>query len=609
MPERPRKIEHAKIPESLDVMRHSASHVLAVAVHRLYPDTKFATGPTTNNGFYYDFRFTNPLSSNDLGAIEKEMEKIKGEALPFKKTEVALDEAQRMMLANDQPYKAALIDIIKTKGNTTVVDNAKSSPELQEIPDTVSLYQTGDEFVDLCRGPHVDNTSQIGVFKLDTLAAAHWRDSKGDPELTRIYGFGFENQEALDQFLEKRKLASERDHRKLGRELGLFTISEKVGPGLTLWLPNGAIVRREIEQLIYREQVKRGYQHVYSPHIGAKKLWEQSGHWDLYREKMYAPMKVENEEYLVKPMTCPIHCQMYAFEPRSYRDLPVRIGEVASVYRYEQSGELHGLMRVRAFTQDDAHLFMRPDQVVPEFIDVFNLTRLLLGKLGFNDYRIRIGVRSDTEKYLGNDDTWMEAEKQIKAAVDKTGVDYTIDAGDAAFYGPKADFLLTDALGREWQCGTVQVDFMLPERFDLTYTDKDGTEKRPVMIHRAPLGSLERFIAIMVENNGGAFPTWLAPVQTKVIPVTERHLEYAKTVAGHLQSKGVRAALEDREGTVGKKVRDAEKKKVPYILVVGDNEIGSETVSVRTRGHRESTQMEIERFTAEITQEIEEQSK
>ena len=377
----------------------------------------------------------------------------------------------------NQPYKVKLLEIIKETGKTDVIDSAETSPGEITIPETVTLYKTGNEFIDLCRGPHVSDTSEIGSFKLENISSAHWRTSKGNPELTRIYGLGFSNDNELKDYIKKRELAKERDHRKLGPELELFTFSEKVGPGLTLWLPNGATVRRVMEDYIVKEQTKRGYKHVYSPHIGNKGLWEQSGHWDLYREKMYSPMSVEDQEYLVKPMTCPIHCQMYDSKPRSYRDLPLRLAEIASVYRYEQSGELHGLMRVRAFTQDDAHIFARPEQVVGEFLRVFQFTQDLLKVFGFDKYKIRVGIRSDTEKYLGNDSVWQEAEEKIMEAVAKTDVPFVIKPGEVAFYGPKADFLLTDALGREWQCGTVQVDFMLPERFGLTYTDADGTKK------------------------------------------------------------------------------------------------------------------------------------
>lgn len=598
------QLEQLNATEKLHVMRHSASHVLAMAVLRLYPDAQLATGPAISNGFYYDFHFNTPLSSNDLPKIEQEMENIKKEALPFERVEVSIETAEKIMAELKQPYKLGLLKVIKETGDTAVVDEGDSKVKEGKIPTTVTFYKTGNEFVDLCRGPHVSDTSKVGDFSIDSLAAAHWRNSKGTPELTRIYGFGFANNQDLKEFSKKRDLAKERDHRKLGPELELFTFSEKVGPGLTLWLPKGATVRRVMEDYIVKEQTKRGYKHVYSPHIGNKGLWEQSGHWDLYREKMYSPMSVEDQEYLVKPMTCPIHCQMYDSKPRSYRDLPVRLAEVASVYRYEQSGELHGLMRVRAFTQDDAHIFARPEQVVDEFLNVFQFTQDLLKTFGFSNYKIRVGVRSDTEKYLGNDAVWQEAEEKIMQAVSKTGVEYTIKPGEAAFYGPKADFLLTDALGREWQCGTVQVDFMLPERFALTYTDSDGAKKRPVMIHRAPLGSMERFFAILLENNGGAFPTWLAPVQTVIIPISDQFIPYAREVATSLSSNEVRVEVDEINDTLNKKIRQAEKQKIPYIVVVGNKEVESETVSVRRRGNGKPESMSQDSFTSQILEDI-----
>lgn len=596
--------EELSAEKRLHIIRHSESHVLAMAVLRLFPDAQLATGPAINNGFYYDFRFNTPLSSNDLPKIQEEMEKIKKEALPFKRIEVSIAQAEEIFQSLKQPYKTTLLQVLKETGDTAVVDEGSAKAGKGEALSTVTLYRTGDEFIDLCRGPHVSDTSKIGNFSLDSLAAAHWRSSKGTPELTRIYGFGFENPQDLKEYSKKRELAKERDHRKLGPELELFTFSEKVGPGLTLWLPKGATVRRVMEDYIVKEQTKCGYQHVYSPHIGNKRLWEQSGHWDLYREKMYSPMSVEGQEYLVKPMTCPIHCQMYDSKPRSYRDLPVRLAEIASVYRYEQSGELHGLMRVRAFTQDDAHIFARPEQVVDEFIKVFKLTQDFLKVFGFDRYKIRVGVRSDTEKYLGNDTVWKEAEEKIMEAVSKTGVEYVIKAGEAAFYGPKADFLLTDALGREWQCGTVQVDFMLPERFGLTYTDADGTKKRPVMIHRAPLGSMERFFAILLENNGGAFPVWLAPIQTVVIPVSDQFVTYAKEVAQNLSSNEIRVEVAEQNDTLGKKIRQAEKQKIPYMLVVGNREEEAKTVSVRKRGGKEFSTMTQDLFTSQLQEEI-----
>lgn len=596
----------------LQAMRHSTAHVLAMAVKRLHPEALLATGPTIEDGFYYDFKFKKPIGSEDLDRIQQEMQTIKDEALPFQKVTVPIEQALDFMEKTNETYKAELISLIKETGNTEVVDGGKMASESGEIPETVTFFVTGDEFFDLCRGPHVADTSLIGEFHLkETVSSAHWRKSQGVPELTRIYGLGFATDEELKKHQQKIELAKERDHRRLGVELELFIFSEKVGQGLALWLPHGATVRKQMEKFIEEEQTKRGYSHVFSPHIGKKELWDQSGHTELYSDKMYNPITVENQEYLVKPMTCPIHCQMYNAKTHSYRDLPIRLAENAAVYRFEQSGELHGLLRVRGFTQDDAHIFATPEQVVDEFLGVFELTQFLLEKFGFSDYRIRVGIRSESEKYLGDDEIWKEAEQKILEAVDKTGVEYDIQKGEAAFYGPKADFLLKDVLGREWQCGTVQVDFMLPERLDLKFTDRDGKEKRPVMIHRAPLGSIERFFAILLENNGGAFSTWLAPVQAQVLSVSDDQLPYAKHVAEMLLSAGVRASVTKTSETLGKKIKNATKFKIPYVLVVGDNEISSNTVSVRKRGAEgkaKQQQINIEEFIDQIKAEIEAKS-
>lgn len=597
------KKENMVSPEKLQLMRHSASHVLALAVQRLFPDAKMATGPAISNGFYYDFNFSKPPDAKDLKRIETEVEKIKKEKILFVREEVSIEEAKKRL--KHQPYKIQLLDIIEETGDTAVVDEGVKAPGEVIIPEKVSLYITGD-FVDLCRGPHVGDTSQIGEVKLDMVSAAHWRTSKGTPELTRVYGLCFATKDEMSDYLKKRELAKERDHKKLGPEMDLFMISPEVGAGLTIWLPRGAMVRRAIEEWTVRLLDKYGYLQVYSPHIGRKALWEKSGHWDLYRSKMYAPMKVEKDEYLIKPMTCPIHCMDYAHKMHSYKDLPIRIGEVGSVYRYEQSGELNGLLRVRAFTQDDAHIFCTEDQVVDEFVSTFELIQRIIKQFGFKDYRIRVGIRGDTEKYLGNDKLWQQAQERVIEAVKRTGVDYVIKAGEAAFYGPKADFLLEDAMGREWQCGTVQMDFMLPERFDLKYTDTDGKERKPVMIHRAPLGSLERFFAILLESNGGAFPVWLAPEQVVVIPVADRFRGYAKMVADRLSAKDLRVVLDGKEGTLGKKIRTWEKNfKPPYILVVGDQERLSKTVSVRERESAEKNKvMTIAAFAKKIRAEI-----
>ena len=422
--------------------------------------------------------------------------------------------------------------------------------------------------------------------------------------LTRIYATCFPTKEKLEKYLFQQDEAKKRDHRKLGKEMGLFTINDQVGQGLTIWLPNGSTIRREIENFMVAEQEKLGYKHVYSPHIGQKSLWEKSGHWALYREKMYSPMDVDGTEYLVKPMTCPMHIQTYQFKSRSYRELPLKIAEIASVYRYEKSGELNGLLRVRAFTQDDAHIFCTPEQAVDEFISVFKLIQKIYMTFGFTDYKVRLGVRSKKEKYLGNDSLWKGAEKKAVEALKKVGSDYFVSEGDAAFYGPKADFLIKDALGREWQCGTVQVDFMLPERFGLKYIDQDGKEKTPVMVHRAPLGSIERFLAILIENYAGNFPTWLTPVQVKILPISEKHLGYARTVLARLKESGIRVELDDRNERLQAKIRDSQMEKVAYMLIVGDKEMENDLVAPRSRTGKNFGTQKLDKFVRNILDEI-----
>ncbi len=572
-------------------MRHSAQHILTYAMQCVFGEDAFymAMGPATEEGFYFDFEQRGDLnvSEADFPKIEAAMAKIIEENLPFRREEISVDVARELFAGN--PYKQEWLD------------------QIQERGESVSIYYTGDGFVDLCSGPHVDLTGQIKAFKLLSIAGAYWHGDEKNKMLTRIYGTAFPSQAELDLYLQQQEEAKQRDHRRLGKELELFTFSPEVGQGLTIWLPNGAAIRRTIEDFMVREQTKMGYQHVYSPHIGQKSLWEKSGHWDLYREKMYSPMDVDGVEYLVKPMTCPMHIQTYEFKPRSYRDLPFRIAEVASVYRYEQSGELSGLLRVRAFTQDDAHIFCTPDQAVSEFIAVFKFIQKLYAAFGFSDYRVRLGIRSSKEKYLGSDELWEEAQAKAEKALQEAGAAYFIAEGDAAFYGPKADFLIKDALGREWQCGTVQIDFMLPQRFGLKYVDSDGQEKTPVMIHRAPLGSLERFLAILIENYAGNFPTWITPVQVKVLPITDRNLIYAQKIVAQLQEDGIRVELDERSETLGAKIRDAQKAKVAYMLIIGDKEEAQNQVAVRSRDGKNHGVMALSQFNDNIRQEIDAQ--
>ena len=587
--------------QKLETMRHSCSHLLAAAVLELWPKTKLAIGPAIENGFYYDFDPSPPaggsgqvFSDADLPKIEAKMAEIKAKNLAFIKKNISVEEAKKLF-ANQQ-YKLELIkDLVKEEGSK--LSNPKGSK--------LSIYQTGS-FVDLCRGPHVTDTSNIGPFKLLSIAGAYWRGSEKNKMLTRIYGTCFPTQKELDDHLHLLEEAKKRDHRKLGKELELFIISEEVGPGLLIWTPKGATIRIEIEKFIVDEQIKRGYQHVYSPHIGKKSLWVTSGHWDLYRDKMYAPMKIDKEDYLVKPMNCPMHMMVYKSKLRSYRDLPVRIAEDATVYRYEQTGELSGMTRVRYITQDDSHIFCREDQVISEFVNVVDYIMFLLKAFQIKDFYFRLSVRDpkNKKKYLGNDKIWEEAEEKITEAVKKTGLTPKRAEGEAAFYGPKLDVMVNDVLGREWQCGTVQVDFMLPERFKLEYIGKEGKIKRPVLIHRAPLGSLERWVGLLIEHYAGAFPVWLAPVQVKVIPVSEKSLDYGQKVREKLFKEEIRAELDDRNETMQSKIRDAEKEKVPYMLIIGPKEAEDDSVSVRVRGEKDLGKMGFDNFLCLVKEDI-----
>jgi len=550
--------------QKLEHLRHSCAHLLAAAVIDLYPHSKVTLGPAIENGFYYDFDFGDvKISDTDLNKIEKRMSDIVKKWEDFQYREVSAEEAKKVFEGNE--YKQEIIEGIIAK------------------KEKITLYKSG-EFEDLCRGGHCElPKNELKFFKLLSVAGAYWRGSEKNKMLTRIYGTCFPTKNELESYLVHIEEAKKRDHRKIGREMELYTISSEVGQGLTLWLANGATIRRQIEDYMIEEQTKMGYKHVYSPHIGMKSLWEKSGHWDLYREKMYAPMNVDGVEYLVKPMTCPMHIQSYTFKPQSYRDLPFRIAEIASVYRYEQSGELNGLLRVRAFTQDDAHIFCTPEQAIEEFLSVFTFIKKLYDVFGFHEYRVRLGVRSKKEKYLGSDDLWEKAQEKAIAALKQLGADYFISEGDAAFYGPKADFLVKDALGREWQCGTVQIDFMLPERFNLKYIDHEGKEQTPVMIHRAPLGSLERFFAILIEQFAGKFPLWLAPIQVAILPISEKHLDYAAKIESELRRNKIRVQTDKDPERIGKKIRTATLQKVPYMVIIGDKEVESNTLSIRSR--------------------------
>jgi threonyl-tRNA synthetase len=539
-------------------MRHSAAHVMADVVLDLLPGTKFAIGPPIEHGFYYDFEVPRPLTNEDLAVIEERMRATIAAGHSFEHREISKDEARSMFA--DQPFKLDLIDGIEG--------------------DRVSLYDHGS-FTDLCEGPHVEKTSQVGAFKLMSIAGAYWRGDEHNPMLQRIYGALFETQAELDQHLERLEEAQKRDHRRLGRELDLFSIHEEYGPGLVYWHPKGGRLRTVIEDFWRDEHYKAGYDVVYTPHIGKSTLWSSSGHLEFFSENMYSPMDVDGQDYYVKPMNCPFHIQIFKSMTRSYRDLPIRMGELGTVYRYERSGVLHGLLRVRGFTQDDAHIFCRPDQVKDEIERALDFMVFFFKAFGFEDYKVYLATAP--EKVAGSREDWDMAEATLRQAAEDRGLSLDVDEGGAVFYGPKIDVKLLDVLGREWQCTTVQFDFNLPERFDIAYIGEDGKEHRPYMVHRALFGSIERFFGVLIEHYGGAFPLWLAPVQATIIPIADRHVEYAETLIDDLKAEGLRVEIDSRSERMQAKIRDAQLQKVPYMLVVGDKEQEAGTVAVRHR--------------------------
>jgi len=540
-------------------IRHSAAHVMAEAVLGLFPGAKFAVGPAIEDGFYYDFSVGRPFTPEDLETIETTMRESIAADASFVYTELSRDDAKARFA--EQTFKLEIIDGI---------------PE----GEAVTTYGHRD-FVDLCRGPHVESTGAIAAVKLMHVAGAYWRGDERNEMLQRIYGTAWESQASLDTHLERLEQAALRDHRKLGRELDLFSTSEQVGPGLVIWHPRGGRIRALMEQEWREQHDRRGYEFVYSPHIGKSSLWETSGHLDFYRESMYDSMDVDGQEYFAKPMNCPFHIQVYTSALRSYRELPMRLTELGTVYRYERSGVLQGLLRVRGFTQDDAHIFCRPDQVEDEVVGVLDFAFDLLGTFGFEDYDVFLSTKP--EKAVGADEDWAHATESLRKALDRLSVDYEIDEGGGAFYGPKLDIKVRDAIGRSWQCTTVQFDFNLPERFDLTYVGDDGAEHRPYMVHRALFGSIERFFGVLVEHYGGAFPTWLAPVQAEVIPIADRHIGHATRLADELKPLGLRVHVDARSDRMGAKIRDAQLMKVPYMLVVGDKEAEADGAAVRLR--------------------------
>ena len=540
-------------------IRHSAAHVMADAVMQLFPDAKMGIGPPTKDGFYYDFEVTDPFTPDDLIKIEKRMSEIISENHSFDKTTISRADAEHIF--EHQPYKIELIE------------NLESS-------EPISTYSHGT-FEDLCQGPHVETTSDICAFKLLTVAGAYWRGSENNPMLQRIYGTAFESTEALEEHLNKLEEAEKRDHRTLGRALDLFSTHDEIGPGLTIWNPKGATLRSIVEQYWRDLHIQHNYQPVYSPHIGRSNLWETSGHLGFYNENMYAPMEIDEQQYYLKPMNCPFHIMVYKSSLRSYRELPLKLSELGTVYRYERSGVLHGLMRVRGFTQDDAHIFCMPDQIEEEIGKVLDLTFELLEAFGFNNYTIALSTRP--EKYVGEIDMWDHATDSLRKAIESRSLQYTIDEGGGAFYGPKIDLNIQDALDRDWQCTTIQFDFNLPERFNLVFQNDSGERAQPYMIHRAILGSIERFIGILIEHYSGAFPVWLAPVQGVIIPISDRHLDYAASVQKALSTSGLRIEVDSRRDRMNAKIRDAQMQKVPYMIVVGDSEEEADSVSVRLR--------------------------
>ncbi len=561
---------------------HSSAHLMAEALEASYPGVKFGIGPPIEQGFYYDVDLGDTvLSVNDLPAIEQKMQELARHKNEYMRSEVS---------------KADAIDYFREKGDEYKLEL------LEDLEDgNITFYKQGN-FTDLCRGPHIPNTERIKAIKLTKVAGAYWRGDEKRKQLTRIYGITFPKQKELDEYLVLQEEARKRDHRKLGAELELFMFSERVGGGLPIWLPKGTALRNRLTEFLRKEQQRRGYREVITPHIGKRELYETSGHWEKYGEDSFRPIHTprEGEEFLLKPMNCPHHCEIFADSPHSYRDLPLRIAEFGTVYRYEQTGELHGLARVRGFTQDDAHIFCTPEQVKSEFLDVLDLTKLVIAKMGFENFTAQISLRDpeDKTKYIGSDENWDMAERAIIEAAAEAGLETVTVLGEAAFYGPKLDFMIKDAIGRSWQLGTIQVDYNLPERFQLEYTGADNQPHRPVMIHRAPFGSMERFISILIEHTAGKLPLWLAPEQYALLPVntTDDVLDYCKEVQAQLSELDVRGTIDDRNETIGKKIRETELRKVPFMLIVGDKELESGTVAVRRQGEGDQGALRVEEF-------------
>lgn len=571
--------------DKLETLRHSASHILAQAVKELYPETKLGIGPAIADGFYYDFGRETPFTSEDMDNIEKRMRKIVEADIPFLKSVVSKEDAVRIFSELGEDYKLEL---------------------LKELEDNeATIYRQGD-FTDFCRGPHLASTGELLAFKLLSVAGAYWRGNENNPMLQRIYGTAFPEEAELEEYLHNLEEAKKRDHRKLGKELDFFSLDEEVGPGLVLWHPRGAMLRKVIENFWWEEHGKRGYQPVYTPHVAGENLWKKSGHLDYFRELMYPSMKVEERDYLLKSMNCPFHIKIYGQKVRSYRELPIRYAELGTVYRYERSGVLHGLLRVRGFTQDDAHIFCTPGQLPEEILDIINLVQFMLKAFGYKEFQIELSVRHPQKKgdYLGDDEGWDRAEAALAGALEKKKLSYKIREGEATFYGPKIDIKLVDALGRGWQGPTIQVDFNLPERLNVTYVGDDGKKYPVMMIHRTVLGAMERFVGGLIEHYGGAFPTWLAPLQVRVVTISQEQETHARRILKELQEKKLRADLEAGNETISYKIGKAEREKVPYILVVGAREAEAGTVSVRRRRGGSCEVIKVEKFIDKIEEEI-----
>ncbi len=576
-------------------VRHSSAHIMAQAVREMFPDAQIAIGPPIEDGFYYDFGLPRPLTPEDLAVIEKRMREIIAGDFSYEKRVLSADEARALFA--DQVYKLELIAGLEGGGFDEYGEPLAGAPE-------ISVY-TQDTFTDLCRGPHVEHTGQINpaALKLLNVAGAYWRGDENKPMLQRIYGTAWQTADELEQYLWKLEEAKKRDHRRLGKDLDLFSINEDVGPGLILWHPKGGMVRKLAEDYCREEHERGGYEFVYSPHIGKANLWETSGHLDWYKENMYAPLDIEGQQYYLKPMNCPFHVQIFGSQHRSYRELPMRFAEWGTVYRYERSGVVHGLLRVRGFTQDDAHLFCRPDQMPEEIDKVLQFSLNILRAFGFEDFQAYLATRNP-EKAAGDPEAWEAPTQALRMALERAEVPYQVDEGEATFYGPKIDIKIKDALGREWQLSTIQFDFILPERFDLKYVGDDGLEHRPYMIHRALLGSMERFMGVLIEHYAGAFPVWLAPVQAVLIPIADRHLDYAGQVADQLKAAGLRVEVDSRNERMNAKIRDAQMQKIPYMLVVGDREVEDGTASVRLRSGENMRAMAIDTLLSRMTEEV-----